>query len=102
MDITSLRKDLAQHGQEQLLDHWDSLNVEEQRALYDDVRSINLAEVNGFFKACNVRAAEKVDEHLKPIPQESLGSVTRAGDETLDRYNKKGELRLIFYGSILL
>ena len=94
MDIEALRKDLKTYDQEHLLDHWSSLNDEEKTTLYNDLTSIDYAEVTGFFKACNESSsntAEKVDEHLQPIPQDYLGSVTRAGDETLDRYNKNGE-----------
>ena len=94
MDIESLRSELKTHGQEQLLDHWDNLNPDKKKALYQDLKSIDYAEVNAFFKVCNeslTNAAEKVDEHLQPIPQDSLGSITRAGDDTLDRYNKNGE-----------
>ena len=97
MDIESLKNELKTHSQEQLLDHWDSLSEEQKASLYNDLKSIDYAEVNGFFKACNEsmrNAAEKVDEHLQPIPQDSLGSITRAGDETLDRYNKSGELSM--------
>ena len=60
-----------------------------------DLSSIDFAEINKFFKACEAdlnASTEKVDDFLQPIPQDSLGSVTRAGSETLDRYNNLVEI----------
>jgi len=93
MDISALRTELQTHEQQHLLAHWDNLTSEEKARLYKDLKSINYAEVKGFFKACKeslANTAEKVDEHLQPIPQDYLGSVTRAGDQTLDRYSQSG------------
>ena len=57
------------------------------------LQSINFAEVNSYFKQCKHdmdKMAEKVDDHLQPIPQEIMGSVTRTDPETLSQYEEIG------------
>ena len=36
------------------------------------------------------KIAEKVDDHLQPIPQDIMGSVTRTDPETLKQYEEMG------------
>ena len=99
MDINSLKKQLQNNGQGHLLQFWDKLTEEDQKLLYNDVTSIDIPEVNKFFKACKAdlnSGSEKVDDSLQPIPHDSLGSVTRAGAETLDRYNNLGESYTVY------
>jgi len=46
MDICELRSTLDQYGQGHLLKHWDQLNESDQWTLYEDLRSIDFAEMN--------------------------------------------------------
>ena len=36
------------------------------------------------------KMAEKVDDHLQPVPQDIMGSVTRTDPETLKQYEEIG------------
>ena len=36
--------------------------------------------------------AEKVDDHLQPVPQDIMGSVTRTDPETLKQYEEIGRI----------
>ena len=36
--------------------------------------------------------AEKVDDHLQPVPQDIMGSVTRTDPETLRQYEETGKI----------
>ena len=46
MDFSGLRSTLEQFGQEHLLQHWDQLNEADQWTLYEDLKSIDFAEMN--------------------------------------------------------
>ena len=46
MDFCGLRSTLEHYGQEHLLQHWDQLNEADQWTLYEDLRSIDFAEMN--------------------------------------------------------
>ena len=92
MNIEELREQLAQYGQEHLVEFWDDLNVEQQRELYDDIKGTDIGEVVGFFNKAmeNSGECEKVDEKMEPIPSELIGSVTRSGKE-LEKWYNEGE-----------
>ena len=58
------------------------------------LQTTDLAEVNSYFRQCMRDAskmAEKVDDHLEPIPPQIMGSVTRTDPETLRQYEEIGE-----------
>ena len=93
MDVDGLRIELQNHGQAHLLDHWEGLSGDEKKCLYNDLRAIDFAEVNRFFKQCAEdmeHQGEKVDDFLQPLPQETTGSTTRTDAETLKRYEAEG------------
>ena len=51
--------------------------------------------MNSYFKQCKVdmdKMAEKVDDHLQPVPQDIMGSVTRTDPETLRQYEETGRI----------
>ncbi len=52
MDVDTLRSRLEAAGQEQLLKYWDTLDDEQKTLLYKDVSSIDVEEVNSFYKQC--------------------------------------------------
>lgn len=93
MDVDALRIELKNHGQEHLLQGWDTLTDELKKILYNDVRGIDIGEVNRFFEGCveQLEGLEKVDDHLQPIPQDALGSVVRTDDRTLKEYDEEGK-----------
>ncbi len=93
MNVEGLREELAQHGQEHLLEFWDELSPEQQQELYDDIKSTNIEEVLGFFTKAmeNAGEVEKVDEKMEPIPSELIGSVTRSGKE-LEKWYSEGKV----------
>ena len=91
--MEELRVELKNNGQDHLLAFWDTLSPDDQKQLYGDLRSIDYPEVMRYFKACTEtadRPAEKVDDHLQPIPAAVLGSVTRTDAETLAGYQEEG------------
>ena len=45
MDVEALRGALASHGQEHVLQFWSELDPAQQTALYNDVASVNLAQL---------------------------------------------------------
>ena len=92
--MEELRVELKNNDQNHLLAFWEKLSPDEQKQLYGDLRSIDYPEVMRYFKACTRTTdepAEKVDDHLQPIPAVVLGSVTRTDADTLAAYQKEGE-----------
>jgi len=93
MDVEGLRTRLAQYEQEHLLDHWDRLDTNQQKDLYNDLKSLDLQEVCGFFKrtVSNVSSdQQKLDERMQPIPSDLYGSVTRTQLEKIGDYEESG------------
>ncbi|EDO47862.1 predicted protein [Nematostella vectensis] len=93
MDIEKLRKDLKEHGQEQLLKFWNELDENQQKKFYDELKGIDYAKTNRSFTVATEDAenhrGEKKDERIKPIPPEHFGSVARAGNN-LKVWEEKG------------
>ncbi|XP_037076480.1 UDP-N-acetylhexosamine pyrophosphorylase-like isoform X2 [Pollicipes pollicipes] len=92
MDVDSLRADLEKVGQEHVLRFWSDLEPQRQRKLYNDLRGIDLPEVNAFYRSTLEEAEdqEKLDDRLKPVPADVFGSVVRSSPEELQRYNDVG------------
>ena len=84
MDLEKLRSDLEKNNQDHLLQHWDSLDEEEQAKFLKDLRSIDYAKINrSFDKAMNdAKSSEFMkDENLQPVPPEQVGSVIGAENQ---------------------
>ncbi|KAI0237710.1 UDP-N-acetylhexosamine pyrophosphorylase [Lamellibrachia satsuma] len=91
--MEELRVELKNNGQEHLLAFWEKLSVDQQKQLFGDLRNVNYPEVMRYFKTCTEslsHTAEKVDDHLQPIPPSILGSVTRTDTDTLVEYQQEG------------
>ncbi|XP_013409535.1 UDP-N-acetylhexosamine pyrophosphorylase isoform X1 [Lingula anatina] len=97
MDLESLRKELSENGQEHLLQFWDTLDEEKKQSLYSDLKNLDYAKNNIYFKRCMESlklAGEKLDDHLQPPPPEVCGSFLDTDKETLKKYEEDG-LRLV-------
>ncbi|XP_076347129.1 UDP-N-acetylhexosamine pyrophosphorylase-like isoform X1 [Tachypleus tridentatus] len=102
MDVKTLQDNLAYYGQEHLLKFWPSLTDEQRTLLYEDLASLDLAEVTDILQHCNITPSEengKLDELLQPIPSEHHGSLSRTSPDLLDIYRKEG-LRQIAEGRV--
>lgn len=105
MDVEGLRITLKNHGQEHLLNFWEELSEDERKHLYNDLNSIDFAEVIKYFKQCTgdlEKAAEKVDDHLTPLPSETVGSVCRTSAEQLKEYEESGRCIISSFLSFFL
>ena len=102
MDVEKLRRDLRETNQDHLLQHWDSLDEEEQAKFYKDLTSIDCAKINrSFDKTMNeAKSSEKKDENLQPVPPEQVGSVMGAENQKeVDSWRDKG-LQVISEGKV--
>lgn len=103
MDVSSLKEQLSQYGQEHLLQFWDSLQENEQKELYKDIVELNLDEVTRYFKNTqsheNTENVGKLDDRLQPIPTDIHGAVVRTELQRLKQYEAEG-LRLISHGKV--
>ncbi len=91
MDITALREKLPKYDQGHLLDHWDSLDDAEKKQLYDEINGLDLDELMEDFErtvASANEATEKLDDHMKPLPADQCGYITKASDEVMKVYLK--------------
>jgi len=89
IDVKSLREDLEKHGQEHLLDHWDSLSEEQQAKFFTELRELDLEEVCGFFARTAesmTSTTEKLDDHMQPLDENQCGAVVKSSDRELNHY----------------
>ena len=103
--MEELRVELKNNGQEHLLAFWEELSADQQKQLFGDLRNINYPEVMRYFKTCTEslgNTAEKVDDHLQPIPASVLGSITRTDAETLAEYQQEGQCDTFITSSSLI
>lgn len=92
-DFEQLRAKLALQKQEHLLKFWNEISDEEKLILTKDIEELNLDEVNEYFTRAmeSLQAdAEKLDDRLKPIPEENYESIVTISSEKLSEYEEKG------------
>jgi len=71
MDSSALRSKLEHYGQEHLLRFWDQLSEADQAILFEDLESIDLAEMNqvrssfSFLRTSHFRPQNKISVWLK-------------------------------------
>lgn len=93
MEIEQLRSSFNAAGQGHLLQFWDTLTDVDKKNLAKELSSINLEDVNSYFKDAEQMlktVSEKIDDHLRPLSPEVCGSVTRSDPVKLKEYEKLG------------
>jgi UDP-N-acetylglucosamine/UDP-N-acetylgalactosamine diphosphorylase len=93
-NFETLKESLSRHGQEHLLRFWEELTDSERKQLISDIQELNLAEVNSFFKRATAslqESSEKLDDRLKPVPEETFMSISRTSKDLLKIYEDEGE-----------
>ena len=101
-EVENLRNYLTKFDQQHLLRFWDKLSDAEKRDLCRDIREFNMEEVCNYFQRALKTLDEcqrKLDDRMKPIPEEASGSVMKCSEEELDTFRKEG-LRLISEGKV--
>ena len=90
MNIEALRAQLAQHGQDHLVQHWDRLTDDQKKELFDDLQDVNFEEMSqAFHKATNPeRSSSSVDERMIPIEDKYCASVNNSSPEEMDGYQR--------------
>jgi UDP-N-acetylglucosamine/UDP-N-acetylgalactosamine diphosphorylase len=89
MEVGRMREELAKHGQEHLLDHWDSLTVEEQGKLRKELEELDFKELNEYFTRTVGElnnAGQKLDDRMEPLDEDQCGAVVKSTDEDLLHY----------------
>ncbi|KAL8614451.1 hypothetical protein ACOMHN_007787 [Nucella lapillus] len=93
MDVDKLRSRLAASGQSHLMQFWDKLTEEEKQVLYDELKLIDLDEVNRYFKDVDAslkNSGEKIDDCLETLPSEVCGSAHSSDPADTAKYRKIG------------
>ncbi|XP_061201358.1 UDP-N-acetylhexosamine pyrophosphorylase isoform X1 [Neopsephotus bourkii] len=94
--VAALGQRLAEGGQGHVLRFWPELSAEARRALAAELRDMDVAEINRFFRrargagGCAAEAtAAGLDARMQPVPRDVLGSVSR-DRELLPRWESRG------------
>lgn len=88
-----LADELSKFDQSQLLKFWDELNSEDQNKLASSIKSIDLKEVCTYFKTAISSSSddvEKLDDRMKPMPEDKCGSFEETSAAQLAKYNNEG------------
>jgi len=89
MEVGKLRAELAKYGQEQLLDHWDTLSQEERTELYAELKELDLGELKEYFDRTvgeMANAGQKLDDRMEALDESQCGAVIKSTDEDLAHY----------------
>jgi UDP-N-acetylglucosamine/UDP-N-acetylgalactosamine diphosphorylase len=81
-----LRRRLQKHGQEHVLAGWDRLSDEERRGLLDQLRGLDLAQLQTLYANRDHSFAVPPPERIRPvpvIPADASAEVRRCGEEAL-------------------
>jgi UDP-N-acetylglucosamine/UDP-N-acetylgalactosamine diphosphorylase len=81
-----LRQRLGKYGQEHVLSGWDRLSDDERRGLLDQLRGLDLAQLQALYANRDHSFAVPPAEHIRPvpvIPAGADGEATRRGEEAL-------------------
>ncbi|XP_044162321.1 UDP-N-acetylhexosamine pyrophosphorylase-like protein 1 [Bufo gargarizans] len=91
-----IRRRLQEAGQEQLLRFWDELGSGQREALLAELKLLDgreLREHCGRARAAYVRESgspQRLDERMRPVPPEFLGSVRKSRPEELAAWEEEG------------
>lgn len=89
LEVSTLREELGNYGQEHLLEHWDTLSQEERRELYHEIKEMNFEELNEYFKRTVTElenAGQKLDDRMQPLDVNQCGSVDSSTNQDLQHY----------------
>nr|XP_039269643.1 UDP-N-acetylhexosamine pyrophosphorylase-like [Styela clava] len=85
---------LKSYDQDHLLTYWNDLSAKEQSQLTQDIKKININELNGYVTRAlapvNNGHSNNIDQKMKPIPSEHFGSATDMNDENAKRWEVLG------------
>lgn len=92
-DFEKLKLQLDQYGQSHLLKFWDEITEDQRQTFLNQLKTINLKEVVGYFKTANEslgKDVEKLDDKMEPLPKENYDSSEEVGEEELEMYRREG------------
>jgi UDP-N-acetylglucosamine/UDP-N-acetylgalactosamine diphosphorylase len=84
---------LEPFGQEHLLKFWDQLSDSDQKHLNEEIRQLDLSELDASFKRVKLEmsmSAKEIDSAIQPVPVELKGSISKSSQEQLTSYEMDG------------
>ncbi|KAJ1978682.1 UDP-N-acetylglucosamine pyrophosphorylase [Dimargaris verticillata] len=95
-----LRDSFKAAGQEQVFTFWDQLASQEQQALYEQVKELDVAHINHVCQKALAKLAEgEAAATIDPLPAESVGSTLTASSDQQATWFRQG-LALIAQGKV--
>lgn len=91
--MENLKGKLEAHGQEHLLQYWDQLSQEERDVLEREILELDLVQLTSYYdRATSSLSAvkNKLDDKIRPIPDNNIVSGAACTEEELKRYNSLG------------
>lgn len=65
---------LRPHGQEHLVQFWDELNEDQKQSLIDEIKILNLSELNRVFvKSMSGQPFQQTSDDMHPVPDNLKG-----------------------------
>ncbi|KAM8871936.1 UDP-N-acetylhexosamine pyrophosphorylase-like protein 1 [Synchiropus picturatus] len=95
--LEEIRQRLASAGQTHVLHFWPELSEEERDAFLNELSQLDLAGLKAHCEGA-ARAAEssadRLDQHMQPVPPEFIGSVKKSDADSLTEWEKEGLLQI--------
>lgn len=105
IDYVELCAQLAEYGQEQLLQFWDELTPNERNELTKQLVELNLPQLHSSIERAMTLNKNpegnhmKLEEKLQPLPTDKIIYLNETSKEVLDSYRQEG-LRQISNGHV--
>ncbi|XP_055334648.1 UDP-N-acetylhexosamine pyrophosphorylase-like [Paramacrobiotus metropolitanus] len=93
LDMAGISHTLDKHGQQHLLQFWDTLREEERQSLLHQLEHVDFQHVDKMYQQTKDSAgiiAQSIDKFMEPVPSELYGGVKRNTAEELKDFLSKG------------
>ncbi|KAJ1659777.1 UDP-N-acetylglucosamine pyrophosphorylase [Dispira simplex] len=101
-ELQALRKRFQQGGQGHVFKYWESLTIDQQKALYEQVKELDVDYINKICKQALEGLAHTADQTqavIEPLPENCVGSALTASSQQHEAWFQRG-LKLIAQGKV--
>lgn len=94
LSLEQLQQSLETAGQSHVLQFWPELCEAERDSFLQELSQLDLKGLKGHCEGAKRAAASPsagLDQHIEPVPPQSIGSVRKSDKESLELWGNEGE-----------